>query len=99
MLSEKKISERNKKPEPPLQVKWSVPKGIKHSEDFDEKKIKRKYLGRVIDDVDFFHEQSCAHFIFINSHVWILFFINSRLTKVGGFFRELRFPPPIKRAE
>ena len=25
VLSEKKISERNKKPYPPLQVKWSVP--------------------------------------------------------------------------
>ena len=45
------------------------------------KKIKREYPGRIIDNVDFFfHEQSHAHFIFINSHVWILFFINSRLT-------------------
>ena len=25
VLSEKKISERNKKPYPPVQVKWSVP--------------------------------------------------------------------------
>ena len=55
-------------------------KGIKHSEDVDKKKFKREYLGRIIDNVDFFHEQSCVHFIFTNSHVWILFFINSRLT-------------------
>ena len=55
-------------------------KGIKHSEDFDKNKFKREYLGRIIDNVDyFFHEQSCVHFIFINSHAWILFFINSRL--------------------
>jgi hypothetical protein len=38
-------------------------KGIKHSGDFD-KKIKREYLGRIIDNVDFF---------FMNSHVHILF--------------------------
>ena len=38
-------------------------------------------LGRIIDNVDFvFHEQSRVHFIFINSHVSILVFINSRLT-------------------
>ena len=48
-------------------------KGIKHSEDFDKKKCKREYLGRIIDNVDFFHEQSRVHFIFINSHVWIFF--------------------------
>jgi hypothetical protein len=29
-------------------------KGIKHSEDFDKKKFKREYLGRIIDNVDFF---------------------------------------------
>ena len=78
-----------------------------------KKKLKREYLGRIIDNVAFFQELSCVHFIFINSHVRILFFINSRLTilignntnvimfisdlqQVGGFFRELRFPPPIK---
>jgi hypothetical protein len=58
-------------------------KGIKHSEDFDKKKFKREYLDRIIDNVDFFHEQSCVHFIFINSYVWILFFINSRLTIIN----------------
>jgi len=56
----------------------SFNKGIKHSEDL-ERKIKREYLGHIIDNVDFFHEQSYVHFIFINSHVWILFFINSHL--------------------
>ena len=49
-------------------------KGIKHSEDFDKKKIKREYLGRIIDNVDFFsrtvmctfyfHQQPCVNFIF-----------------------------------
>ena len=34
-------------------------KGIKHSEDFEKKKFKHEYLGRIIDNVDFFfHEQS-----------------------------------------
>jgi hypothetical protein len=42
-------------------------KGIKHSEDFDKKKFKHEYLGR----------------IFMNSHVWILFFINSHLTIIS----------------
>ena len=32
-------------------------KGIKHSEDFDKKKIKREYLGRIIDNVDFFQRK------------------------------------------
>jgi hypothetical protein len=31
-------------------------KGIKHCEDFDKKKFKREYLGRIIDNVDFFSE-------------------------------------------
>jgi hypothetical protein len=29
-------------------------KGIKHSEDFDKKKIKREYLGRIIDNVSYY---------------------------------------------
>jgi hypothetical protein len=41
-------------------------KGIKHSEDFDKQKFKGEYLGR----------------IFMNSHVWILFF-NSHLTIIN----------------
>jgi hypothetical protein len=51
--------------------------------EFDKKKFKREYLGRIIDNVDFFHEQSCIHLIFINSHVRILFFINSRFTIIN----------------
>jgi hypothetical protein len=56
---------------------------VSHIEDFDKKKFKREYLDRIIDNFDFFHELSCVHFIFINSHVWILFFINSRLTIIN----------------
>ena len=55
---------------------------MKHSEDF-EKKYKREYLVPIIDNGDFYHEQSCVHFIFMNSHVWILFFINSYLTIIN----------------
>ena len=45
-------------------------KGIKHYAEFDKKKFKREYLGRIIDNVDFFHEQSCVHFINMGSSLF-----------------------------
>jgi hypothetical protein len=50
-------------------------KGIKHSEDFDKKKFKREYLGRIIDNVDFFHEQYV--YILFSSTVMCGFYFSS----------------------
>jgi hypothetical protein len=49
---------------PVLLVEEASNKSIKHSEDFDKKKIKREYLDRIIDNVKK---------KFMNSHVYILF--------------------------
>jgi hypothetical protein len=35
-----------------------------------KERFKHEYLGRILDNVDFFHEQSCVHFIFINSQFY-----------------------------
>jgi hypothetical protein len=69
---------------------------VDDSEDFDKKKFKREYLGRIIDNVDFFHEQSCVHFIFINSHVWILFFIRKIRAHANSLTKNGKINTPSK---